>query len=75
MAAEHRQKRNPAREDVPDELRGRPEGQPGMSDYDEAGGTGLEPQPGDEVIGGGPSGGDSDPIRERVDERPRHESR
>ena len=67
--------RPPTREDVPDELKGRPPGQPGMSDYDEGGGTGLEPQPGDEVIGGGPSGGDSDPIRERVDEIPIHESR
>ena len=58
------------REDIPEELKGRPEGQPGMSDYDEGGGTGLEPQPGDEVIGGGTSGGDSEPIRERVNDRP-----
>ena len=62
-------------EATPDELKGRPAGQPGMSDYDEAGGTGLEPGPDDEVVGGGPSGGDSDPIRERVDDRPVHESR
>ena len=57
-------------EDTPEELKGRPEGQPGMSDYDEGGGTGLEPQPGDEVISGGTSGGDSEPIRERVNDRP-----
>ena len=62
-------------EDVPDELKGRPEGQPGMSDYDEGGGTGLEAQPGEEVIGGGPSGGDSDPIREHVEEHPNDDSR
>lgn len=62
-------KRSRSDEDTPEELKGRPEGQPGMSDYDEGGGAGLEPQPGDEVIGGGVSGGD-DPIRERVDERP-----
>jgi hypothetical protein len=57
-------------ENTPDELKGRPEGADGMSDYDESGGTGLEPQPGDEVIGGGPSGGDSEPIRERVNDQP-----
>lgn len=36
----------------------------GPADYDESGGTGLEPQPGDQVIGGGVSGGDEDPIGE-----------
>jgi hypothetical protein len=64
------EKRSRSDENTPEELKGRPEGQPGMSDYDEGGGTGLEPQPGDEVIGGGTSGGDSDPIRERVNEHP-----
>ena len=62
-------------EAVPDELKGRPKGSPGMSDYDESGGTGLEPRPGDDVIGGGVSGGESDPIRERVDERPNDDTR
>jgi hypothetical protein len=61
--------RNRSDEDTPDELKGRPENSPGMSDYDESDGTGLEPRPGDELIGGGVSGGDSDPIRERVNER------
>lgn len=40
------------------------EQQGGPSDYDESGGTGLEPRPGDQVIGGGVSGGDDDPIGE-----------
>ena len=57
-------------ENTPDELKGRPEGSPGMSDYDESGGTGLEPQPGDQVIGGGVSGGDSEPIREKANDHP-----
>ncbi len=65
----------PITQDTPEELKGRPPGQPGATDYDEAGGTGLEPRPDDEVIGGGPSGGDSEPIREDVDDRPAHEAR
>jgi hypothetical protein len=36
----------------------------GPSDHDAAGGVGLEPGPDDEVIGGGPSGPDDDPIGE-----------
>jgi hypothetical protein len=36
----------------------------GPADYDESGGTGLEPGEGDEVIGGGVSGSDEDPIGE-----------
>ena len=68
MADETR--RSTEEEAVPEELKGRPEGSEGMSDYDESGGTGLEPRPGDDVIGGGPSGGDEEPIRERVNERP-----
>ena len=62
-------------QDGPDELKGRPAGQPGMSDYDESGDTGLERRSAEEVIGGGTSNGDRDPIRERVDELPVHESR
>ena len=44
-------------EDTPEELKGRPEGQPGMSDYDEGGGTGLEPQPSEEVTTAEPTEG------------------
>ena len=47
-------------EELPSELR-RPGG---PTDYDESGGTGLEPQPDEVVIGGGVSGGDDDPIGE-----------
>jgi hypothetical protein len=54
------EEREPVGDDIPDELR-RPGG---PSDYDEGGGTGLEPQPGDDVLGGGTSGGDDDPIGE-----------
>jgi hypothetical protein len=67
--------RRSTNDDTPEELKGRPEGSPGMSDYDEAGGAGLEPRPDDAVIGGGVSGGDSDPIRERVSERTNDDSR
>ena len=54
------QKHNPNPDEVPEEFK-RPGG---PTDYDEGGGTGLEAQPGDDVIGGGVSGGDEDPIGE-----------
>jgi hypothetical protein len=73
MMKENKQGRSD--DDTPEELKGRPEGSPGMSDYDEAGGAGLEPRPDDAVIGSGVSGGDSDPIRERVSERTNDDTR
>ena len=70
-----REQRRTTNDDTPEELKGRPEGSPGMSDYDESGGAGLEPRADDAVIGGGVSGGDSEPIRERVNERPNEDAR
>ncbi|MGQ0814742.1 MAG: hypothetical protein ACT4O1_09795 [Gemmatimonadota bacterium] len=54
------EKRQLPPEDIPDDWK-RPGG---PADYSEGGGTGLEPQPDDEVIGGGVSGSDEDPIGE-----------
>ena len=51
---------NPNPDEMPEEWK-RPGG---PADYDEHGGAGLAPRPGDDVIGGGVSGGDEDPIGE-----------
>jgi len=53
-------KRHKPVEEIPEEWK-RPGG---PADYDESGGTGLEPGRDDDVLGGGPSGGDEDPIGE-----------
>lgn len=61
------EKREDNEREAAEELEWVPEGQPGMRDYDEHGGTGLEPRAGDEIVEQPES--DREPIREKVNER------